>query len=101
MMHSEPTEEQVAHRRFLQWQYGQDKIQELKSAGVMVDIPKLRYALIAKIDEVGLTQMQHEDTMALLDAQDACMIEELIMHASSTVLCAILWATNTEALLPA
>ena len=98
---SEPTEDQIAHRRFLQWRYGEDKIQELKNTDTEVDFATLRQALITKIYEVGLTQMQHGDALALLGATSPDdNIEELIRQADSTALCAVLWATGKEALLP-
>ena len=96
----EPTEEQVAHRRFLQWQYGEDKIQELKAAGKELNLPCLRQELIAKINATGLTQMQHEDVMSLLGTENAQAMQELILQANGSLLCAVLWATGKEALLP-
>ena len=95
-----PTEEQIAQRRHLQWRYGEDKIQELKDAGKEVDLQSLRLALIASIDATGLTQMQHDDAVAILGINDSSDIEEHILGANSTALCAVLWATSKEHLLP-
>ena len=95
-----PTEEQVAQRRYLQWRYGEDKIQELKDAGKDVDLQDLRQALIASIDATGLTQMQHDDAAALLGIDGSSDMERHILEASGTALCAVLWATSKEHLLP-